>query len=231
MAKFAVESGRSFEQGEGSVDTPEVKQFMRQAAAGAVVLLKNDRELLPISSNTKKISVFGQNASIPTPTGGGSASLSASYIVSPLEAITKAAKEFGAEVEYSMGAEVYAYIPLINQYLVPLKKGGSVATLEIWKPSNSPSNHWLDDTPSLEAECPPDLTTPQESANVFPFDGQFQSLGVTGQCNRVSSRLVMLAIYGYNTSSLRHSYPMRAVTGSSVSLPVDTSSSSSMANF
>lgn len=194
MAKFALESGRSFEQGEASVDTIEVKEFMRQAAAGATVLLKNDRNLLPISPNTKKITVFGQNASVPTPTGGGSASLTTSYVVSPLEAITKAAQELGAEVEYSIGAEVFGYIPPINQYLVPQEKGGSVATLELWKPSNAPSDHWLDPTPNLTSQTAPDIKAPQHSANVFPFDAQYAPMGVTGQCNRVSSSLLKLNI-------------------------------------
>lgn len=185
MAKFAVESGRSFERSENSVDTTEVKEFMRHAAASATVLLKNDRGLLPISPNTKKIAVLGQNASIPTPTGGGSASLTTAYIVSPLEAITKAAGEFGAQVEYSIGAEVHGYLPLINQYLVPTEDG-AIATLELWKPSNSPNDHWLDHTPNLTAQSPPDLKIPQTSANVFPFDGDILSMGVGGQCNRVS---------------------------------------------
>lgn len=158
------------------------------------MLLKNDRELLPIKPDTKKIAIFGQNASIPTPTGGGSASLATSYVISPLEAITKAAQEVGAEVEYSIGAEVYGYLPLINQYLVPAEEGGSVATLELWKPSNPPSDHWLDHTPNVTAQCPPDMTAPQDSGNAFPFEAQFIPMGVTGQCSRVNSCLLELAI-------------------------------------
>jgi beta-glucosidase len=159
---------------------------MRQAAANATVLLRNDRGLLPIKPNTKKIAIFGQNASIPTPTGGGSASLTTSYVISPLEAITKAAQETGTEVDYSIGAEVYAYLPVIDKYLVPTEQGGPLATLELWKPSNPPSDHWLDHTPGLAPESPADLKTPQTSANVIPYDGQYVPMGVAGQCSRVS---------------------------------------------
>lgn len=137
--------------------------------------------------------MFGQNASLAVPTGGGSASLTTSYVVSPLEAITQAAHKIGATVEYRVGADVYAYLPLANRYLVPAVKGGPIATLEYWLPSNTPGADWLSDIPNLEAQSTPDLSTIQESANLFPFDGVAQEMAVPGQCNRVSQWITLLS--------------------------------------
>jgi beta-glucosidase len=159
---------------------------LRQAAANAVVLLKNESQLLPIRQTNKKIAVFGQSASVPVPTGGGSASLSTAYVVSPLDAITQAAKEFSATVDYHIGADVYGYLPLANNYLHPAKAGEPVATLEYWLPANSPGTEWFSHTPDVVAQSKPDLSTVQESANLFPFDEAFKHIAVSGQCNRVS---------------------------------------------
>jgi beta-glucosidase len=187
LAKFAVDSGRSFELDEGQNDSPEVRQFLRRATANAVVLLKNDHQLLPIQPSNKRISVFGQSASVPVPTGGGSASLSTSYVISPLEAITQAAKEFDATVDYHIGADVYGFLLLANDYLHPAEAGCPVATLEYWLPTNNPSADCFSDVPGVVAQSEADLSTVQESANLFPFDHAFKHVAVSGQGNRVSS--------------------------------------------
>jgi len=168
---------------------------LRRAAANAVVLLKNDTKLLPIKQTHKKIAVFGQVASVPVPTGGGSASLPTSYVVSPLDAITQAADEFGATVEYLIGADVYGFLPLANKYLHPASAGGPVATLEYWLPANNPSPEWLSNTPDVVAQSEPDLSTIQESANLFPFDNAFQHMSVSGQCNRVCYPFFLLRVF------------------------------------
>ena len=76
---------------------------MREAAADAVVLLKNDKQILPLSSKTKSIAIIGPNAQARVISGGGSAQLKPTYVVTPYEGIIANAPE-GLEFVYSIGA-------------------------------------------------------------------------------------------------------------------------------
>ncbi|GAA5868555.1 hypothetical protein JCM8547_003185 [Rhodosporidiobolus lusitaniae] len=114
----AIESGIPFDAEEKMVDTPELRALLREAAAKAVVLLKNDANVLPINPElVKMIAVIGSNAKTPTATGGGSAALLATYTVSPLDAITEAAHDIGASVEYALGATTYRYLPALDPFM------------------------------------------------------------------------------------------------------------------
>ncbi|GAA5820715.1 hypothetical protein JCM10212_000839 [Sporobolomyces blumeae] len=121
LVNFAIDSEIPFYAGEDRVDTPEVRALLRESAANGVVLLKNKASLLPLSSSPsspiKSIAVIGSNAKVAFPSGGGSASLAATYTVSPLEGITSAAKALGASVEFAMGVAAFRYIPLLDPYL------------------------------------------------------------------------------------------------------------------
>ncbi len=75
-------------QPEGSVDNPEHRDIVRQAANEAIVLLKNENELLPVAPGQyKKIAVIGHNAVEPPIMGGGSSQVTPHPVVSPLVAI------------------------------------------------------------------------------------------------------------------------------------------------
>ena len=72
----------------GSFLSPEHSLAARQIAEEGIVLMKNDRNILPLDLNqTKKILVVGENAIKMMTIGGGSSSLKASYEISPLEGI------------------------------------------------------------------------------------------------------------------------------------------------
>ena len=58
----AIESGIPFNAPEGTLDTPDTRAFLRKAAANAVVLLKNEGDLLPIRSDVRSIAVIGAMA-------------------------------------------------------------------------------------------------------------------------------------------------------------------------
>ncbi|GAA5877443.1 hypothetical protein JCM16303_003334 [Sporobolomyces ruberrimus] len=118
LANYAIDSGIPFYAGEDKVDSPELRALLREAASNAVVLLKNDDSLLPLSkTSAKSIAVIGSNAKVAFPSGGGSASLASTYTISPLDAISAQAREAGASVEFSMGAAVFRYVPLLDPYL------------------------------------------------------------------------------------------------------------------
>ena len=63
---------------------------------------------LPLSSSSdtiKKIAVIGPNAKAKVISGGGSASLKASYYISPYDGIVKALEGKGIEVGYEQGVQ------------------------------------------------------------------------------------------------------------------------------
>ncbi len=70
------------------VNTPEHQAIAYRAAVEGIVLLKNDRHVLPLNSSVlKSIAVIGPNAAVARTTGGGSAMVDPIYSVSPLEAL------------------------------------------------------------------------------------------------------------------------------------------------
>nr|WP_319473915.1 glycoside hydrolase family 3 C-terminal domain-containing protein [uncultured Cohaesibacter sp.] len=75
---------------EGSVDTPELRAFLRDMAAEGAVLLKND-DILPLQkSGLKSVAAIGPNAAVARIMGGGSAQINTAYKISPLEGLQKA---------------------------------------------------------------------------------------------------------------------------------------------
>ena len=116
--KEAQLSGIPFDAQESSIDTPAVRALLREAAAASVVLLKNDSNILPLSpSSGQKIAVIGPNARTTCYSGGGSASLAPTYLVSPLEAITTAAESIGATVSYTVGADNNRWTPFLTPFI------------------------------------------------------------------------------------------------------------------
>lgn len=72
----------------GSFGTEKHALAGRKIATEGMVLLKNDKSVLPIDDNSiKNILVVGENAIKPMTVGGGSSSLKAKYEVSPLKGI------------------------------------------------------------------------------------------------------------------------------------------------
>ena len=66
----------------------------RKLATFGTVLLKNDEELLPLSSRLKTIAVVGDDAELsPQVTGGGSGAVIPPFVISPLQAISEKAAQ------------------------------------------------------------------------------------------------------------------------------------------
>ena len=87
----------------GSFGTEAHALAGRKIAQGGIVLLQNNRNLLPLDTRqTKRILVVGENAVKRMTIGGGSSSLKVKYEVSPLEGI-RARVGSSAEVIYALG--------------------------------------------------------------------------------------------------------------------------------
>lgn len=91
---------------EGTRDTPEpLKAFCRKVASDGIVLLQNSKNLLPLTEENgrkKKVAVIGPNSKAIVISGGGSAALKPTYVVTPWQGLQAAAPD-NIEVNYSVG--------------------------------------------------------------------------------------------------------------------------------
>lgn len=96
-------------QPERGEDRPAHREIIRDAACEALVLLKNDKNLLPLEG-AKSIAVIGENARWAQILGGGSSAVTPHYVVSPLEGIrSRAGKQ--VKVEYAPGCFIHRTLP------------------------------------------------------------------------------------------------------------------------
>ncbi len=83
-------------------DSPEARKFCRQLAADGTVLLKNQNNLLPLSSRNKRLAIIGPNAMQNIISGGGSAALKASYSICPHDGMVSSAPS-DVVIEHAVG--------------------------------------------------------------------------------------------------------------------------------
>ena len=72
-------------------------------AREGIVLLQNERNVLPIQAEGKKILVVGENAIKMMTVGGGSSSLKAQHEISPLHGLQEHLKGSDCQIEYARG--------------------------------------------------------------------------------------------------------------------------------
>ncbi|THH06674.1 hypothetical protein EW145_g3920 [Phellinidium pouzarii] len=90
---------------EGTRDSPEAREFCRKLTAETIVLLKNEKNLLPLQSGrVKKIAIIGPHAKTSIISGGGSAALRPSYAITPLDGLLTNAPS-GVEIETPNGED------------------------------------------------------------------------------------------------------------------------------
>ncbi|KAJ7694074.1 glycoside hydrolase family 3 protein, partial [Mycena rosella] len=97
-------------------DSPEARAFCRQLAGDGIVLLKNQDNLLPLSSQTKRLAIIGPNALQHIISGGGSAALKPSYSVSPYAGVVSGAPA-GITIEHTVGCYAHKYLPTLEKNL------------------------------------------------------------------------------------------------------------------
>ena len=91
---------------EQAIDRPEHRALIRKAGGEGIVLLKNERNILPIDpKKSKKIALLGPLANYAAAHGGGSASLNCHYKVTPYEAFVT--RLGGQDVEITHGKGMY----------------------------------------------------------------------------------------------------------------------------
>lgn len=123
--KAMKESGVPENAEEGNNDNAETTKFLREIAGDSLVLLKNERNILPFSK-TKKTAVIGPNGLITSFCGGGSASLFPYRAISVLEGISSKCK---SKVDYVHGPNVFNMVPQLNNIKTTSNKNGFSAKI------------------------------------------------------------------------------------------------------
>jgi len=102
------------------VHREEHKQLALEAAKQSIVLLKNERNVLPLDKNRiKSLAVLGPNAAEARTGGGGSSKVTPFYSVSPLEGLKKSIGN-DIEIKYAPGTAIRGdIIPLDSRYMAP----------------------------------------------------------------------------------------------------------------
>ncbi|KZT28632.1 glycoside hydrolase family 3 protein [Neolentinus lepideus HHB14362 ss-1] len=102
---------------ERSRDSPEARNFCRKLAAEGIVLLKNEGEVLPLrKEKARKVAIIGPNVKGRVISGGGSAALKPTYVVTPYQGLIDNAPE-GIELKYSVGCYAHRYLPTLENNL------------------------------------------------------------------------------------------------------------------
>ena len=100
--RFAIEAIPDDVANQAITSQPESQRIAREVAEKSIVLLKNEKGILPIKSNVKKIAVIGQNAVLKTQSGGVGAGVKSLYEITPLQGIqARAGKDI--QVTYAPG--------------------------------------------------------------------------------------------------------------------------------
>jgi beta-glucosidase len=124
----------------GELNTPAHQKLAARAAREAIVLLKNENNILPLNKNKiKTIAVIGPNANVNRVGGGGSSEVKPFYSVSPLEGLKNKLRG-DVKILYCEGADIKPKeLPVIgSEYLIPpnAKKGEHGLKAEFFNNSN-----------------------------------------------------------------------------------------------
>ncbi|PVH72059.1 glycoside hydrolase family 3 protein [Cadophora sp. DSE1049] len=94
-------------------DTAETRSFARKVAGESIVLLKNEKSILPLAKSGKKsYGLIGDHFKIPATCGGGSSEIDPYYVSTPFDAI---AEIVGKEnLSYQPGCYSHKFTPLIT---------------------------------------------------------------------------------------------------------------------
>jgi beta-glucosidase len=105
-------------QPEQAIDLEEHRHLARKAAAEAIVLLKNNKSLLPLDAQAlKSVAVIGENAQRPSFIGGGSCRVRPHYVVAPLQGIQDRAGA-SVQVHYALGCATRKHLPVLDSSLL-----------------------------------------------------------------------------------------------------------------
>jgi beta-glucosidase len=95
---------------EVTADDAATREVIRRAAARAMVLLRNERGVLPLRATARRIALIGPYARFGRPQGGGSARVRPDHGRGPFEALT----DRGFDVTFQPGGSIAKYLPTVR---------------------------------------------------------------------------------------------------------------------
>lgn len=168
------------------------KLLARKVAEEGIVLLKNEGNILPLNTSIKKLAVIGPNAKEARLGGGGSASVTPFYSVSPLEGLQNM---FGDKVElvYYEGCGLNGNLTVVeDKYLMNNAEGELTSGLEAKYYTNRDLNgnpHIVSTDPNVDfswgwMKPRPEINTGEYSVEweglLFPPVDGIYSIGISG---------------------------------------------------
>jgi beta-glucosidase len=146
------------------VTTPAHLALASQIAAEGSVLLKNDRDVLPLGANVKSIAVIGYDAGPNTQTmEGGSPAVLGGPVVSPLDGITARAGG-AAQVKYVAGTLGVVPLPIVPASVLTPSSGSGPGLLGTYYASMDQSGPAVDSSVSPTLDFDKALGTGVHSA-------------------------------------------------------------------
>jgi len=146
----------------GAFNTKEHQQTALKIAEEGIVLLKNQNNILPLTSAVKSIAVIGYNASRPQAMGGGSSQIKALYEVTPLEGLKMQAAK-GVRISYTKGYNIErgakADAAMIKQAAEAAAKADVAIVFGGWTHGYDYSK-WSDNAYDAEDTDKPDMNMP-----------------------------------------------------------------------
>jgi beta-glucosidase len=108
---------------ERAEDLPEYRELARDAAAAAMVLLKNDGQVLPLDVDSlTTLAVVGPNASRAVVMGGGSATVNPHRRISPLDALRERLGD-RVDIRHEIGGYAHKTLPALTAPFVTTPDG------------------------------------------------------------------------------------------------------------
>lgn len=104
------------------------RALAHRAAVAGTVLLKNERETLPLQG-VKRIALIGPNAVEPQIQGGGSSGVSPHFVDLPEDALREALPD--AEILVARGCRAHRYLPLLPPELCRTEEDGDRSGLQV----------------------------------------------------------------------------------------------------
>ncbi|KAL2838660.1 beta-glucosidase precursor [Aspergillus pseudodeflectus] len=158
LVNKAIVSGTPENAHQEEADSPAYRELNRRAAASSVVLLKNEKSILPLQLDIRpRIAVIGPNAIKNVSSGGGSASVNAYHYVSALDGI-KARVADKASVSFAHGC--------YSDEMLPLMKTVTATGIEGLDIKLFPHPFDFD----VQPHPPPSATVISENSRMFFFD-------------------------------------------------------------
>jgi beta-glucosidase len=110
---------------EQAIDRPEHRALAREAAGEGIVLLKNERDALPLRRETlRSLAIIGPNAKAARIMGGGSSTVNPHYAVTPFDGISASAGN-SIRVGYEPGCANHKLLPLVDASLLSPDRDGT----------------------------------------------------------------------------------------------------------